>query len=150
MAKAIQHARLFQALANSVPSERSFSAANFIHSRSRNRLNQAAVNKLTFIYTNHRTLQQLAIKSNVASEVDQATVKSQRQEMLNLEEHFLEVELPECTWLDLSGHFALTPPANDLGKPVVLYQSGNDGLSERDERQNVQSQRSLSASLARG
>lgn len=49
-------ARLLNCLANSVPSERSFSSQNHIHSGMRNRLEQEKVNKLTFIYFNYRVL----------------------------------------------------------------------------------------------
>ena len=48
--------RQFKTPANSVPSERSFSAQNFIHNKFRNRLHQSKVDKLTFIYMNRRVL----------------------------------------------------------------------------------------------
>lgn len=48
--------RLFQAPGNSVPSERSFSIQNYIHSKSRNRLGTARVDKLIYIYMNSRAL----------------------------------------------------------------------------------------------
>ena len=48
--------RLFKTPANSVPSERSCSAQNFIHNKFRNRLHQSKVDKLTFIYKNRRVL----------------------------------------------------------------------------------------------
>lgn len=48
--------RLFMCLANSVPSERSFSSQNHIHSGQRSRLLQERVDKLVFIYYNHRVL----------------------------------------------------------------------------------------------
>lgn len=48
--------RLFRFPANSVPSERSFSAQNLIHSKVRNSLNSTRVDKLTYIYLNRRVL----------------------------------------------------------------------------------------------
>jgi len=48
--------RLFRTPANSVPSERSFSAQNLIHSKVRNSLNSTRVDKLTYIYLNRRVL----------------------------------------------------------------------------------------------
>lgn len=48
--------RLFSCLANSVPSERSFSHQNYIHNKVRNRLDQEVVDKLTFVYYNSRAL----------------------------------------------------------------------------------------------
>jgi hypothetical protein len=41
---------------NSVPSERSFSAQNLIHNKTRNRLTPEKTNKLMFIYINRRVL----------------------------------------------------------------------------------------------
>ena len=48
--------RIYSSLANSVPSERSFSAQNLLHCRLRNRLSQEKVDRLAFIYMNYRTL----------------------------------------------------------------------------------------------
>ncbi|KAH6961710.1 hypothetical protein BKA56DRAFT_499478 [Ilyonectria sp. MPI-CAGE-AT-0026] len=50
--------RVLGALANSVPSERSFSSINF-HNKIRNRLTVTSTNKLTFIYMNSRVLRKL-------------------------------------------------------------------------------------------
>lgn len=48
--------RIFNTAANSVPSERAFSAMNFIHSRIRNRLKTDRADMLLFIYMNIRAL----------------------------------------------------------------------------------------------
>jgi len=48
--------RLFSTPANSVPSERSFSIMNLIHSKLRKNLSPAKANKFTFIYINNRVL----------------------------------------------------------------------------------------------
>lgn len=48
--------RLLSCLANSVPSERAFSAQNFIHNKTRNRLSQEKTDKLAFIYMNAKAL----------------------------------------------------------------------------------------------
>ncbi|KAJ6436477.1 sugar hydrolase [Purpureocillium lavendulum] len=51
--------RVLGALANSVPSERSFSSINFLHNKIRNRLTVTSTNKLAFIYMNSRVLRRL-------------------------------------------------------------------------------------------
>jgi hypothetical protein len=48
--------RLLHTLANSVPSERSFSSMNILHSKSRNRLTVERVSKILYIQINRRTL----------------------------------------------------------------------------------------------
>jgi hypothetical protein len=48
--------RIFEAIANSVASERAFSAMNLIHSKLRNRLGTEKANKLIYIYMNQRVL----------------------------------------------------------------------------------------------
>jgi hypothetical protein len=48
--------RLLHTLANSVPSERSFSSMNILHSKSRNRLTVERVSKILYIQVNRRTL----------------------------------------------------------------------------------------------
>jgi hAT family C-terminal dimerisation region len=48
--------QLLNTIANSVPSERSWSTMNYIHSKTRNRLSLERVDKLLFIYINSRTL----------------------------------------------------------------------------------------------
>src|SRR5258706_474249 len=48
--------RIFEAIANSVASERAFSAMNLIHSKLRNRLGAEKAHKLIFIYMNQRVL----------------------------------------------------------------------------------------------
>lgn len=48
--------RLLTTIGNSVPSERVFSAMNYIHSKTRNRLSPQRANKLQYIYMNSRTL----------------------------------------------------------------------------------------------
>ena len=56
--------RLLSTPANSVPSERSFSAQNLIHSQKRNRLQAERVNKLTFIHMNQRLLNAIKDPTN--------------------------------------------------------------------------------------
>ena len=48
--------RIFEAIANSVASERAFSAMNLIHSKLRNRLGAEKSHKLIYIYMNQRVL----------------------------------------------------------------------------------------------
>jgi len=51
--------RVFTTICNSVPSERSFSAVNWIHSKARNRLLPVNADMLAFIFMNSRVLQRL-------------------------------------------------------------------------------------------
>ena len=46
--------RLFSSIANSVPSERAFSAMNYIHNRYRNRLTAENAEMLIFVFMNWR------------------------------------------------------------------------------------------------
>ena len=48
--------RLLHTLANSVPSECSFSSMNILHSKSRNRLTVERVSRMLYIQVNRRTL----------------------------------------------------------------------------------------------
>ena len=50
--------RVFSTPCNSVASERAFSTQNLIHTKSRNHLKSETVNKLTYLYTNARFLDQ--------------------------------------------------------------------------------------------
>ncbi|RYC78191.1 hypothetical protein BFJ63_vAg18936, partial [Fusarium oxysporum f. sp. narcissi] len=59
--------RVLGSLANSVPSERSFSATNYLHCKLRNRLSPLSTDKVTFIYMNSRVLKRLkTVKDNPA------------------------------------------------------------------------------------
>ncbi|KAJ3453422.1 hypothetical protein MRS44_017669 [Fusarium solani] len=59
--------RVLGSLANSVPSERSFSATNYLHCKLRNRLSPLSTDKATFIYMNSRVLKRLkTVKDNPA------------------------------------------------------------------------------------
>lgn len=108
--------RLFRALANSVPSERSFSAANFIHSKTRNRLQQPTVNKLTFIYVNSRVLQQLRLAPKTTR--SSSSLPPQWSEWMDLEARFLEGEQNVGDHgQDLLGHYGLTTHPDDLSDP---------------------------------
>lgn len=51
--------KLTNICANSVTSERAWSAMNYIHSKTRNSLSLKTADKLQFIYINIRTLQKL-------------------------------------------------------------------------------------------
>jgi len=72
--------RLFSTPANSVPSERSFSAQNYIHSKMRNSLKPDCVDKLTYIYMNSRIF-------NARKEGNQLLTADEEEEM---EEEMLE------------------------------------------------------------
>jgi len=73
--------RLFSAPANSVPSERSFSTQNYLHSKTRNRLKPDEVDKLIYIYMNSRVF-----RKNDGTK-DTLTVSTLEEEEL-LEEEF--------------------------------------------------------------
>jgi len=67
--------QLMRTCANSVTSERAWSAMNFIHSKSRNTL---SLDKLLFIYINIRSLQKLN------------NTKPTNDELLELEDRLIE------------------------------------------------------------
>ena len=54
--------RLFQTTANSLPSERTFSMMNYIHSDLRNRLTTQRVHKLQYIFVNKCALENIGPK----------------------------------------------------------------------------------------
>lgn len=121
--------RLFNALANSVPSERSFSASNFIHTKARNRLKQSNVNKLAFIYMNTRVLERLRLAAATLGITSSPSPPSHRLAMVDLEERFLEGdENAGDHWKDLSGHFGLTMHSDGLADPRPRL-PGHEGLS---------------------
>ncbi|RKK64095.1 hypothetical protein BFJ69_g16797 [Fusarium oxysporum] len=70
--------RIFGTIASSVPSERSFSAVNFLHSKARYRLTPANADKLAFIYMNERVLERITQSQNqpldYRNEVDSTVV----------------------------------------------------------------------------
>jgi hAT family C-terminal dimerisation region len=80
--------RIFQAPANSVPSERSFSTQNFLHSKARNRLDPIWVDKLTYIYMNSRVL--CGKDSIINNYVDLETLTP--EEAIELEDQLLQDE----------------------------------------------------------
>jgi hypothetical protein len=58
--------RLFTTPANTVPSERAFSAQNLIHDRKRNRLSAEKTNKLVYIHMNQRLLDNIQRQQTTA------------------------------------------------------------------------------------
>lgn len=84
--------RIFSAPVNSVASERAFSVQNLIHNRTRNRLHPERTDKLAFIYTNGRVLDQQKIAPNatidfVSKVIDNLTP----EEEVRLEDILLEL-----------------------------------------------------------
>jgi len=69
---------LFSTPANSVPSERSFSTQNYIHTKIRNSLKPDRVDKLTYIYMNSRVF-------NAIKEDNQHTLTVEEEEQLEEE-----------------------------------------------------------------
>ncbi|KJZ68369.1 hypothetical protein HIM_12243 [Hirsutella minnesotensis 3608] len=85
--------RVLGALANSVPSERSFSATNYLHNRIRNRLTVNSTNKLTFIYMNSRVLRRL----ETARETPRQAANGQSWESADLDTLLkLEDDFQDC------------------------------------------------------
>ncbi|KJZ68012.1 hypothetical protein HIM_11626 [Hirsutella minnesotensis 3608] len=82
--------RVLGALANSVPSERSFSATNYLHNRIRNRLTVNSTNKLTFIYMNSRVLRRLETARETPRQAanDQSWESADLDTLLKLEDDF--------------------------------------------------------------
>ena len=70
---------LLTTIANSVPSERSFSTINYIHSKTRNALTLERVDKLEFIYINTRLLKKLQIHEPTDADLLVAEDKFRRQ-----------------------------------------------------------------------
>lgn len=75
--------RLFHCLANSVPSERSFSAQNYIHCNIRNSLLQDKVDKLSFIYVNYRVLKKVAKSINLLTDDEMMGIENIAYARLN-------------------------------------------------------------------
>jgi hypothetical protein len=85
--------RVFSTLANSVPSERSFSATNFLHNKVRNRLSAERANRCAFIYINDRVLERLK-----PSEGSKRVIQSRWEEV----EAPVLIEM-EDEWMELFG-----------------------------------------------
>lgn len=90
--------RIFNAPCNSVPSERAFSIQNIIHSKIRNQLSSAKVDKLTYIYMNSRVL---GLKSPTLDPSSKAQIKQMprspydlsEEQMVQMEDELLEEEV---------------------------------------------------------
>lgn len=63
--------RILHTLANSVPCERSFSALNLLHTKTRNALTPERVNKLLYIQINRRTLRREGLMSNIQDDEEE-------------------------------------------------------------------------------
>jgi hypothetical protein len=88
--------RIYTALANSVPSERSFSTLNFLHSQRRNRLASDLADMSAFVYMNSRVLARLGHKESVEAQAVQ-------WEDVN-EEALIEIEDIAQEALELAGN----------------------------------------------
>ena len=80
--------RIFQAPANSVLSEHSFSTQNFLHSKAHNHLNPIQVDNLTYIYMNSRVFHGKG--SIIDNYVDLETLTP--EEVMELEDQLLQEE----------------------------------------------------------
>jgi len=79
---------LLSCTANSVASERAFSAMNFLHSKLRNRMTLERTNKLLFIYINLRSIRKA---SGTQEAYEKKVSKEQEAEMLlNWEDDMME------------------------------------------------------------
>jgi hypothetical protein len=94
--------RIFSTPANSVPSERSFSAQNFIHTKTRNALHTDRVDKLIYTYMNSRILSKLeaAEKKSINLSHQQVHITGSNLQLSNQEEVELEEILLEDESMD--------------------------------------------------
>jgi len=84
--------RIFSAPANSVASERAFSVQNIIHNKTRNQLHPKRADKLAFIYTNARILQQFDGKWHSDDFASKSINKLSQEEEVRLEDILMELE----------------------------------------------------------
>ncbi|PNP73805.1 hypothetical protein FNYG_12855 [Fusarium nygamai] len=125
--------RIFGTIANSVPSERSFSAVNFLHSKARNRLTPANADKLAFIYMNERVLERITQSQNqpLDHRNDHSTVVSwedlTEDGWLTLEDTYMEIHCASNVEVDaVVGEFT-HQPASDGEETVVDTLEVQDG-----------------------
>ena len=98
--------RVLGSLANSVPSERSFSAMNFLHNKIRNRLSVTSTNKLAFVYMNSRVLRRL----ETAQETPGRTSSCQNWETADVETLLkLEDDVQDCIVVAASVEIEVDP-----------------------------------------
>lgn len=91
---------IFSTPTNSVASEHSFSVQNFQHTKSRNALHSQRVNKLTYIYTNTRILQQMNQKANTFIIQSPYTLSDKEEielETILLQDEVLDLSLEDNT-----------------------------------------------------
>jgi hypothetical protein len=116
--------RLFSTPANSVPSERSFSAQNLIHDKKCNTLDPTRVNKLIFIHMNQRCLDNVKSGHNAAQ-------WNQNDDELRLESEILPLaDIGSLeTAINLVDEAHTTAGLQDARLPVVpLHTELSDGL----------------------
>ncbi|KNB15464.1 hypothetical protein FOXG_21339 [Fusarium oxysporum f. sp. lycopersici 4287] len=126
--------RIFGTIANSVPSERSFSAVNFLHSKARNRLTPANADKLAFIYMNERVLERITQSQNQPlghrDEVDSTVVSWEdltEDGWLTLEDTYMEIHCASSLEVDaVIGEFT-HQPASDGEETIVEKFEVQDG-----------------------
>lgn len=80
--------RVLSTLANSVPSERSFSAIGFVHTKTRNRLLPEYADMQAFIFMNDRVLERLQDKTHARKK---RWVDLEEKDWLDLEDSYLEL-----------------------------------------------------------
>lgn len=91
--------RLFGTIANSVPSERSFSTQNFLHSNVRNRITTERTDKMAFIYINSRVLKRVNGMTEASERGPLCWEQASESDLMHLEDQLAhdeveEVELP--------------------------------------------------------
>ena len=88
--------RIFSTSCNSVASERAFSTQNLIHTKSRNHLKSEKVNKLTYIYTNARVLEQFEDIPQLPESIKAKTIHNLTpEEEVALENVLLGIEVDD-------------------------------------------------------
>lgn len=91
---AIIATRIFETIANSVPSERAFSCMNLVHSKQRNRLGPLKVAKLVYIYMNQRTLDSVGERLWVDEGVGEEWIDKTEKEKVDIESEFFQDDDP--------------------------------------------------------
>lgn len=86
--------RVLSTLANSVPSERSFSAISFVHTKTRNRLLPVHADMQAFIFMNDRVLERLEDKTHASKK---RWADLEEKDWLDLEDSYLELFVPSNT-----------------------------------------------------
>jgi hypothetical protein len=121
--------RVFEAIANSVTSERAFSTMNLIHSKLRSKIGAEKANKLIYIYMNQRVLD----RNNSLFLWD--PLEKTAEEQVQLEDILLDLLHKDQS--DDEGDEG--NEGNDEGDDEGDDEGNNDGSDDEDEDENEDS-----------